>query len=74
MAFGCIGVMLLTVWIALGRTGHLDQDDYEASPTILDATGFGKAFATFVFAQLAHHGVPGLCVLGRLNYNQGSLS
>eukprot|EP00656_Telonema_subtile_P053614 TRINITY_DN7810_c0_g1_i2.p1 TRINITY_DN7810_c0_g1~~TRINITY_DN7810_c0_g1_i2.p1 ORF type:complete len:343 (-),score=81.85 TRINITY_DN7810_c0_g1_i2:181-1209(-) len=64
MAFTCIGVMLLTLWVALGEEQHLSQSrGYNESPVVFDASGFGKAFATFVFAQLAHHGVPGIMEL-----------
>merc|ERR1712194_620036 len=51
LAFGCIAVMLLSVWIALAQYTHLpEHDGYVASPRVFDAQGFGKAFATFVFA------------------------
>jgi len=63
LAFGCIAVMLATLGGALGQYGHSPRDDYEAAPRVFDLEGFGKAFATFVFAQLAHHGVPGIVEL-----------
>ena len=63
LAFFCIFVMLLTLMIALANDNHIDDASYEASPIVFDSSGFGKAFATFVFAQLAHHGIPGIVEL-----------
>lgn len=36
---------------------------YIPAATWFDADGFGKAFSAFIFAQLCHHGIPGLIQL-----------
>ena len=63
-------VMLATLGGALGKYGHSPRDDYEAAPRVFDLEGFGKAFATFVFAQLAHHGVSALRCVCRAEVQQ----
>ena len=70
----CVLIMTVTTAIAMVRGPYVaplsnatgSGSDSHISPTaqiFFSFDGFGTAFATFVFAQLAHHGVPGLTSL-----------
>lgn len=67
MAFSCVALMVVTVIVAIASTegGHMHEPGREFKPAtvLFDIGGFGKAFSCFVFAQLCHHGIPGLIQL-----------
>jgi len=77
IAFTCVFCMIATTITAIANTpgGHVIEpianttsgsdsgSGYVPAPIFFDYVGFGKAFSAFVFAQLCHHGVPGLIQL-----------
>ena len=59
----CILTMVVTALVALVRWSRDAENAGEPltdAPVGMDPAGFGLAFSAFVFAQLAHHGVPTL--------------